>query len=445
MQKPVRFFMIASLLAGMLAACNLPNTSMVTPTAVVEQPLATQASLPAAKTELLPTETLPPPTSTSIPPTVTPTPGPAVMLDQIHMLNVNEGWGWASRAGEMNQLLRTSDGGQTWLDVSPPGSLDPKTGQAKYSYYDSFFLNPQAAWLVFYDSSSSVGGMLHTSDGGQTWVTLPPNDILQNAKVTFTSPSEGVAETAGLGAGNAYLNYYQTQDGGATWKIIALTAPSPETGLPTGTIHLCNICGDSLYYDPARVIITYGDMASDPVGVVRLSVSTDLGQKWTSLQLPLPDKYTSGSVAPLSPTFFGQVGLMPVNIIKYNTDGSLGFSVLIMYTSQDGGKSWQAAQGLLENQPSQINTVQVLSVKDVFVRCGKNLCSSSDGAQTWRTLPDNSLNFGQDANPPDYVSQFSFVDPSNGWAISGESGATTLWRSKDGGATWIKTSPTLVR
>ena len=430
MRKTAYIFLTCILMAGMLAACNLPSTSLITPTAAVEQPQATEAVLAPTEPAVLPTETAVPPTAAIIPPTETRVPGPAVMLDQIHMLNINDGWGWASNSGQMTQLLRTSDGGQTWLDVSPSEATDASTGQSKYAYYDSFFLDAQTAWLIFYDSSANAGGLLHTTDGGKTWASLPPNDLLQNARVKFTSPTDGVAETAGLGAGNAYLNYYQTKDAGASWQLITLTAPTPETNLPAGTIHLCNICGD---------------MASDPVGVVRLSVSTDLGQHWNSLKLPLPDKYVSGSVAPISPTFFGQVGVMPINIIKYGSDGSVAFSVLMMYTSQDGGQSWQPAQGMLENQHTQINDVQILSAMDVFVRCGKNLCFTNNGAQTWQTLPDNALNFDQSASPPDYVSEFSFVDPANGWAITGDSGATNLWQSKDGGATWQKISPTLIK
>jgi len=457
MQKPVYLFVICTMLVGGLAACSLPGATTIAPTAATGQSIVTQAALssaetvlpsekavpPATKTTLPPVQTaLPatkttfPPTQTSLPPTETHAPGPAQTLDQIQMLNANDGWGWASKAGNITQLLRTADGGQTWLDVSPQG---------EYVYYGSFFLNSQAAWLPFYNSASNAGGLLHTTDGGQTWGSLPQTDILQNAWIEFTSLTEGLAETTGVGAGNAYLNYYQTIDGGATWKPILLTAPTPEPGLAAGTIHLCNICGDSLYYDAARVIITYGDMASDPVGVARLSISTDLGKHWKALRLPLPDqKYAEGSVAPQSPTFFGAQGLMPVNIIKYNQDGSLGFSVLVMYTTQDGGQSWQAAPATLENERAQIDTVQILSAKDAFVRCGRNLCSTSDGAQTWRHLPD-SLNFDQSAAASDYVSQFNFIDPSIGWAISGESGATNLWKSTDGGATWTKLSPTLAK
>ena len=431
MRKPVYLLISSCLLMVLVSACALTPAAQVAATSAPQQLLATQA---APATAVQPTSTPVPPTETSLPPTATHIPGPAIMLDQIHMLNAHDGWGWATQSGQLSQLLRTSDGGQTWSDVSP------KLGT--FSYYGSFFLNAQAAWLTYYDSTANVGGLLNTKDGGQTWVNLPPNQYLQNARVEFTSLTDGSAETADMGAGQAHLTYYQTKDGGNTWNLIAITAPSPEDGLPVGTLHLCNICGDVLYYDPARVIIAQGDMANDPVGVVRLSVSADMGAHWSSLQIPIPGKYAGGSVAPLSPVFFGQAGLLPVNIVKYAQDGSVSLSALVFYTSQDGGQNWQTAPAMLENPHTQLNTVQILSAKDAFVVCGQNLCSTNDGAQTWKTLPA-SLNFDQSTGAADAVTQFNFIDPANGWAISGQSGASSLWHSTDGGSTWVKMSPTL--
>jgi photosystem II stability/assembly factor-like uncharacterized protein len=83
-------------------------------------------------------------------------------------------------------------------------------------------------------------------------------------------------------------------------------------------------------------------------------------------------------------------------------------------------------------------------MQDAFVRCGRNLCATHDGAQTWVTLPDN-LNFDSTVGGPDYVSQFQFINPTNGWAVVGEGAAAALWKTVDGGATWTKLSPTLTK
>jgi len=147
-------------------------------------------------------------------------------------------------------------------------------------------------------------------------------------------------------------------------------------------------------------------------------------------------------VGPRPMRFFGAQGVLPVNIIKYGADGALAYSVLSLYSTQDGGQHWVAAPALLESASGQFDAVQILSPTDAFVRCGKNLCATHDGAQSWQTLPDN-LNFDSAQGGPDYVSQYSFVSPTSGWAISGEGETANLWKTTDGGASWTKLAPSL--
>ena len=435
MKKNFRLLGIC-LLGVMLTACiAVTSVTQVPPTAPALQPTGTDFS--PDEPVLLPTATAVPPTKTATPPTATLAPGPAVPIYQIHMLDQANGWGWTSLADGSSRILRTQDGGSTWTDVSPKGQALPPSS--------SSFLDIQTAWIALYDPAANTNLLLRTTDGGETWASLPQNAI-ENANYQFTSPNDGVAVSAGVGAGNLYLNLYNTHDGGASWAPILITAPTPEPGLAEGTVHLCNICGDNLYYDPARIVTTYGDLASDPAGAVRLSVSTDLGQHWKDLSLPLPDqKYADGLAAPKSPAFFGNEGVLPVNIVKYGTDNALAYSVLAIYVTHDGGQSWSQSAAILENNAAFFDSVQVLSPQNAFVRCGKNLCVTHDGAQTWLTLPA-SLDFDTNSSGS-FVSQFQFIDPKTGWAVVPAPDGINydLWKSTDGGATWAKLAPTLAQ
>ncbi len=426
MKKTLRLLVICPLLVFLAACIGLSSVTPPPPTVPAQLPTNTAFS---------PGVTTLPPTEVVIPPTETPAPGLPVVIYQLHMLDQSNGWGWTSQADETSRILRTQDGGVTWSDVSPQGqALTP---------YASSFLDAQTAWIALYDPAADSSALLRTVDGGQTWVSLPQKD-LQNAYYDFTSPNDGVAETAGVGAGNLYLNLYSSNDGGASWTPILIAAPDSEPGLPDGTIHLCNICGDSLYYDPERLVITYGDLASDPGGVVRLSVSTDLGQSWKDLNLPLPDgKYADGLVAPKAPVFFGSEGLLPVSIGKYDADGALVYSVLALYLTRDGGQGWSQAPAILENTVGFFDSPQILSPEEAFIRCGKNLCVTRDGAQTWQTLPDG-LDFDLNSSGA-YVFQYEFVDPAQGWAVVSDGADFQLWKSSDGGVTWIQLAPRLIQ
>lgn len=440
MQKHAHFLTVSTILTLLLTACSQSQIIVtITPTAA-ETALPTLAILEK-------TATPPPPTEPVIfaPPTASPeelaaqmaettTPGQPVIIDQIYMTNPNEGWGWgAPTASGETPLMHTTDGGQTWQKISPP---------KEYIYYGGSFLDGHNAWLLYYSGLTGTGGMLRTNDAGLNWMTLPQKDDMNNAWIDFSSPVDGIAETASLGAGNSYITHYQTSDGGTTWSTIPLLPPTPEADLPTGVVHLCNICGDRMYYDPSRTIILNGDMAGDPTGNLRMSVSFNLGQTWANLQIPLPSQYADGYASPFTPVFFGLEGIIPVGINKYNPDGSPAFSVLAIYKTSDGGQTWQQAPAILEDVSPQIDIVHVISGQKIFVRCGKNLCTSNDGAQSWSTLPEQ-LNFDLNSDSKDYVTQYSFIDSSNGWAVSGQSGATTLWHSTDGGLSWKKLSPTI--
>ena len=424
--KNIHRLLITACLLSILVACNLPSTP---------RPTAENAGLPTIPAKETPASQLATPEAPAVP-SETSLPGSPVVISQIHMLDENNGWGGVSKPDGTFQLLRTINGGQSWVNATPQDK--------SINLYGGSFLDGQTAWVPYFDPTSNAGSLLHTTDGGKTWISLPTIESAENASYEFTNLKDGVAQTAGVGAGNLYLNLYQTADGGQSWVPILVTAPKSEEGLPAGTVHLCNICGDGLHYDSSRIVITYGDLANDPAGAVRLAVSSDLGQNWKDLTLPLPDqKYAQGMTAPQSPTFFGTEGVLPVNLIKYNQDNSLAYSVLAIYNTQDGGQSWSLAPGLLENPVSQYQPVLIISPKDFFERCGRNLCSSKDGAQTWQTLPD-TLNFDSAAGGADYVSQFSFVDATTGWAISGEGEATSLWKTTDGGKNWTKLTPELL-
>jgi len=432
MKINLNIFIICTL-AGLLAACGTVTAPPAAPTATTQQFVIPSQAAPTLAIPS-PAATPLPATDTALPPVEAQIPGPVISLSQVHMLNAKNGWGWSSKPDGSSILLRTDDGGQTWLDVSP---------QDKPASYYSFFLDPKVGWLLYSDPATNAAGYLRTLDGGKTWEKLPTNDILQMSQAVFTSPDDGVAEAAGVGAGNLYLNYYETHDGGASWEPILLAAPSPEPGLQPGTIHLCNICGDTLYYDETRMLIAYGSMANEPPGVFSVSISTDNGQHWKNLKLPLPDKkYARGMLAPQSPFFSGQVGLLPVNIMDYGSDGSVAYSILVVYTTLDGGQTWTAAPGILETN-SISDTVRFINAEVAFVRCGKNLCSTTDGAHSWQTLP-NTLDFDMTNGGSDYVYQFAFTSPLDGWAISGMDPTTSLWHTTDGGLSWTKLSPTLV-
>lgn len=396
-------------------------------------PTVTSTSLPTATaTRATPTPTASP--TAKILPTPTIEAGLPITLTTLNM--VDNSVGWAVDAS--HRIVRTSDSGLTWTDVTPK-NITPNSS-------NSFFLNAQSAWAL--DSGDPSKGLFHTTDGGYTWSMIAktlPFPVFST--ITFLNEKNGWAETYDVGAGNAYITLYGTQDSGVTWNQIMLSSPPDMQSDFPGALHLCNICSDNFYYDPERIIITYGDLASDPVNEVRLSVSMDLGKTWKDLHLPLPSsKFSDGLVAPQMPFFYSDKdGYLPFGIIKYNPDYTYAYDALAIYTTHDGGMSWKPSSTVLENVPNMVMSHRVLdfvSPRDAFTPCGNDLCVTHDGAQTWQRIT-TSLNFGY-VEGKKYVEWFNFVSPTAGWAIESDGSTYSLFRTTDGGMSWIETVPQLI-
>jgi photosystem II stability/assembly factor-like uncharacterized protein len=352
-------------------------------------------------------------------------------MSGLHMLDAQNGWAWT----DSGQLLRTSDGGQSWIDRSAGSGSEPLAG---------FYLDSQTAWQPINFQTNNQIGLLQTVDGGQTWRLIsygPPNAPGPDLAVHFNDALNGWAESAGVGAGNIYFILFSTPDGGKTWATIPAKGPTAETGLPPGMIHLCNICEDSLYYDPQRLLIVHGDEGSmQSSGAVRLEVSFDLGNTWQSQNLPLPANAANAIVGHSAATFFsGGKGILSVTLVKMDASGNIMDQSLAFYVTQDGGASWSLAPGGLD-QVGTFPLVQVVSPDDIFAVCGASLCASQDGSQTWQKLAAN-LDLSQSDSRT--ILALDLVDAKTGWVLIKQNDASQLYQTTDGGMGWKQLNPLL--
>jgi photosystem II stability/assembly factor-like uncharacterized protein len=134
------------------------------------------------------------------------------------------GQAWALSTQDQGQvnLYHSSNWGETWerLDLTLP-SDDWWPLQLQ-------FTSPTTGWVVMQKATSQafdVGIMMKTSDGGLTWLI---SDLPTTGKITFTSPTEGWLLNA------VTNDLFNSTDGGLTWQIAQPDDHPLSSKLPEG-------------------------------------------------------------------------------------------------------------------------------------------------------------------------------------------------------------------
>ncbi len=125
-------------------------------------------------------------------------------------------------------ILYTSDGGQTWTNVTP---------YFGHTLRAVHFVNENEGWAV-----GKFGTILHTTDGGLTWTLQNPPTQVTLFDVEFSDALHGMA----VGDSNVVL---VTSDGGQTWTrydVVQVTESvwKPTQGLPTLRTWIVKAGGD---------------------------------------------------------------------------------------------------------------------------------------------------------------------------------------------------------
>ena len=332
--------------------------------------------------------------------------------------------GWAlgtvdgSRAGH---VLITQDGGLTWRDVTPPEPL-PKEG-GTYKGAIAFFLDDQNAWVVYCHSGRISSSVWRTSTGGIQWKGSPPLSVSfqQVEYFYFADASHGwLMLLTGRGVGFAFFELYRSKDHGAHWERI-IDMSSDDQG-----IHLCCRTG-MVFYGPNTGFVT----VTRQWGGTDVKWSHDGGLTWQETRLPRPEGYLEdlgGGFHYLCKSYSPH--LFSSQFVKLAVECSphIGTPVTIsfLYTSEDGGESWQSAL---------FPGGQLLFIDpQVGWALGKDIYQTLDGGKTWTKMSSVS-----------WDGQFSFVNQQHGWAVARAGNEVALVQTKDGGHSWILLDPKVIQ
>ena len=371
-----------------ILACNLPALTSKSPI---------QATTTVAPVTVLNTATAP-----KLPVVVSP------QISDLQMLDASNGWAVGN-----GTIMRTDDGGTTWVDASPSGisSLDVTAGR--------FFLDANNGWVTISGTSLTTGTLYHTTDGGHTWssTTIP----FGGASLQFVDPTDGWA-LVGLGAGMSHeaVAVFRTGDSGNTWNQVFIDDPTVS-----GSSDSLPLVGDKngiIALDGNRGWVTGAQPSSDFIYVY---LSQDGGSSWTQQNIAMPSGYSGAMTNAFLPRFFGSsTGVLPVGLYL-DTPGT------VFYLSSDGGLTWKPSTPVALN-----GEYSIASKVDFFLWDGGPVLSvSQDAGTTWSTVAPN-------INIKDTLMSFQFIDASTGWAVTGDvSNHYALYKTIDGGSTWLPLIP----
>jgi photosystem II stability/assembly factor-like uncharacterized protein len=174
-------------------------------------------------------------------------------------------------AGTRGTVLRTTDGGAGWRNVSPPGA-------AGLQFRDIEAFDARRA-VVLAIGEGEASRVYRTDDGGATWTESFRNT---DAKafydcLTFLDRRHGLALSDPV---DGKFRILSTGDGGRTWKVL------PNAGMPPAQE------GEAGFAASGQCLVSSGPrdvwLATGGAARARVLHSADRGLTWTASDVPVP-------------------------------------------------------------------------------------------------------------------------------------------------------------
>jgi photosystem II stability/assembly factor-like uncharacterized protein len=343
--------------------------------------------------------------------------------ERIRMVDKKNGWAFGT------SVMHTNDGGKTWADRTPKGY--------DHSRFEPFLFNEQLAWFVVRpadkETAQTTNWMIYrTTDGGNSWIpaTLPTKDTwtVQGINTAFnlyfidekTGFFSFVSDPAG---GPVQTAFYQTTDGGETWKYVNKIAPDGVlASTPSGMSFSDRLHGFITFYNSR-------DYQPEIYG------TTSGGASWNRIVFDLPKEIKDAVFfAEHPPVFFGNTKKEGVLSISYMTKNNEKAGVA-WFITENGGATWSPTTRP-ESQPT-INT------KGGSAPLGFRACAALDLRHFWMIDAESGTLYGTSDGGGRWqalytspqlrnAAQLKFIDEKTGWVR----GDGFLLQTEDGGKSW---------
>ncbi|MFD3496800.1 WD40/YVTN/BNR-like repeat-containing protein [Streptomyces sp. NPDC058678] len=271
---------------------------------------------------------------------------------------------WVS--GTQGTVLRTTDGGASWRNVSPPGA-------AELQFRDIEAFDARRA-VVLAIGEGEASRVYRTDDGGDTWTESFRNTDARAFYdcLTFFDRRHGLAMSDPV---DGKFRILSTSDGGRSWKVL------PSGGMPAA------LDGEAGFAASGQCLVSAGPrdvwLATGGAARARVLHSADRGLTWTASDTPVPAGGPARGVFALA--FRDRAHGLAVGG-DYRPDQT---STRPAARTADGGRAWQSAA---QPPPAYRSGVAWLPYSRTAALAvgptGTDL--TTDGGRTWRTVDTGS-------------------------------------------------------
>jgi photosystem II stability/assembly factor-like uncharacterized protein len=338
-------------------------------------------------------------------------------IKNVRMMDDRNGWILTE-----SSVLRTSDGGQIWKDVTPQGAQLSSRKEVRGIQPRAAFIDSSVAFVAVPQLNNGTVSVYRTVVAGNEWTKSEVKSTVFTGitpdvtTVTFSDKNHGwILIAYDTAMGSQAVEIFHTTDGGGSWSSLgaALGAVDVTKPIPSGAIPLGGVKSGISFSDSENGWLS-GFWHGDGVWLYE---THDGGTKWAAQKLTVPQGIPAegGAAFSYSPVFFSnKIGILPVQF---------SLTTVIFYETKDGGVSWKPTTPILSTSQNGFDW-SFTDATHGFATDGNELFITSDGAKTWEKVPVAGVLTG--------IIGLEFTDGQIGYAY----GINWIKKTTDGGNTF---------